>query len=203
MKHKIIAYKRVSSLEQNLDRQLSGMSFDKEFVEKESGAKSDNRPQLISLIDYVREDDEVYVHSIDRLARNLHDLESIIQQITSKGASITFKSEQLTFSSDKDNAMSKLMLQMMGAFAEFERKIIRERQAQGIEKAKKKGVYKGRAPALSQKEKQALFEDYKNLDMFHGSKERLAAKYGISRATMWRYIKEQSNKAGTKPGTDS
>jgi len=86
--------------------------------------------------------------------------------------------------------MKKLMLQMMGAFAEFERRIIKERQAEGIAQAKKKGKYKGRAPALSDKEKQALFEDYKNLDMFHGSKERLAAKYGISRATMWRYIKE-------------
>jgi len=203
MKHKIIAYKRVSTLEQNLERQLDGIEFDKEFIEKESGAKSDNRPQLISLLDYVREDDVVYVHSIDRLARNLHDLESIIQQITDKGASITFKSEQLTFSSDTSNAMSKLMLQMMGAFAEFERKIIRERQAQGIAKAKKKGVYKGRAPALSDKEKQALFEDYKNLDMFHGSKERLAAKYGISRSTMWRYIKEQNSKSKTKPATDS
>ena len=188
MKHKIIAYKRVSTLEQNLERQLSGMSFDKEFVDKESG-KSKDRPGLSALLDYIREDDEVYVHSIDRLARNLHDLESLIEQINSKGASITFVTESLTFKSNED-PMKKLMLQMMGAFAEFERRIIKERQAEGIAQAKKKGKYKGRAPALSDKEKQALFEDYKNLDMFHGSKERLAAKYGISRATMWRYIKE-------------
>lgn len=192
MKHKTIAYKRVSSIEQNIDRQLDAMSFDKEFVEKESG-KSMNRPQLLALIDYVREDDEVYVHSIDRLARNLSDLENIINQITYKGASIVFVTEKLTFG-QKEDPFQKLMLQMMGAFAEFERKIIKQRQAQGIAKAKQKGKYKGRSQALSEKAKYALYEDYKNLDLFANSKSSLAEKYGISRATMWRYIKDVKEK---------
>lgn len=185
---KRIAYKRVSTEDQNLDRQLDGHEFDKEFVEKVSGKNTD-RPQLQNMLEYIRDDDFIYVHSIDRLARNLKDLESIIDTINKKGATITFVSECLTFGSD-DNPMNRLMLQMMGAFAQFERSIIRERQAQGIAKAKQKGVYKGRAPALSADKKKQLFEDYQNLDMFGQKKKDLAEKYGISEATMWRYIKE-------------
>lgn len=141
----IVGYRRVSSDQQNLDRQE--FPCDKFFEEKVSGASPD-RKALLEMIDWVREGDEVQVHSIDRLARNLLDLQRIIQTLNGKGVSVTFLSEGLTFSGQSDDPFSKLQLQMMGAFAEFERNIIRMRQMEGIGKAKAKGVYKGRKKSI-------------------------------------------------------
>ena len=94
------------------------------------------RPALIKMIDYVREGDEVRIYSIDRLARDLRDLQDIINKINEKGATISFVSERLTFSSNSDDPIAKLQLHMMGAFAEFERSIIKKRQAEGYCKGK-------------------------------------------------------------------
>ena len=99
------------------------------------------------MIEYAREGDAVVVFSIDRLARDLRDLQDIISTLNDKGVSISFLSERLTFSAEADDAFAKLQLQMMGAFAEFERNIIKKRQAEGIAKAKAKGVYKGNQEA--------------------------------------------------------
>ena len=139
----IIGYKRVSSESQSIDRQDLG-EVDKVFEEKLSGKSASDRPALMAVIDYAREGDTVKVHSIDRLARDLCDLQSIISQLNDKGVTISFLSESLTFSADADDAFAKLQLQMMGAFAEFARNIIRKRQAEGIAKAKERGVYKNR-----------------------------------------------------------
>lgn len=189
-----IAYKRVSSLEQNLDRQLDGLSFDKTFVEKVSG-KNIDRKELQNLLEWVREGDEVFVHSIDRLARNLQDLQNIIDQVNSKGTSITFLKESLVFKGGDSDPMQRLMLQMMGAFAEFERSVIREQQREGIAKAKQKGVYKGKPQKLNRNQKIGLFEEFQNLDLFSGTnKTELAEKYKISRATMYKYVKEVKEK---------
>lgn len=185
-----IAYKRVSSLEQNLDRQLDGLSFDKTFVEKVSGKNTD-RKELQNLLEWVREGDEVFVHSIDRLARNLQDLQNIIDQVNYKGTSITFLKESLVFKGGDSDPMQRLMLQMMGAFAEFERSVIREQQREGIAKAKQKGVYKGKSQKLNRNQKIGLFEEFQNLDFFSGTnKTELAEKYKISKATMYKYVKE-------------
>ena len=138
----IIGYRRVSTIDQNLDRQDLGQ-VDKIFEEKLSGKSAADRPALQEMIQYVREGDSIVVYSIDRLARDLRDLQDVIQTLNDKGVTITFLSERLTFSSDAEDAFAKLQLQMMGAFAEFERNIIRKRQAEGIAKAKAKGVYKG------------------------------------------------------------
>jgi DNA invertase Pin-like site-specific DNA recombinase len=113
------------------------------FEEKVSGKNTD-RQALQEMIDFVRSGDAVVVYSIDRLARDLRDLQTIIQQLNDKGVSVEFISEHLTFSGAADDAFAKLQLQMMGAFAEFERNIIRKRQAEGIAKAKERGVYKNR-----------------------------------------------------------
>ena len=142
-----VGYKRVSSVEQNLARQDLG-DVERIFEDKISG-KDTNRAALQEMIGFVREGDEVIVHSIDRLARDLRDLQNIIQKLNDKGVGISFLSERLTFTGKADDAMSKLMLQMMGSFAEFERNIIRKRQAEGIAKAKERGVYKGRAKSVS------------------------------------------------------
>lgn len=137
-----VGYRRVSTIEQNLDRQDLG-NVERVFEDKASGKDTD-RAELLEMMSYVRNGDEVVVYSIDRLARDLRDLQSIITQLNNKGVSIEFLSERLTFSGCNDDAFAKLQLQMMGAFAEFERNIIRKRQAEGIAKAKAKGVYENR-----------------------------------------------------------
>ena len=144
---KRVAYARVSSLEQNAIRQLDGIDVDKRFTDRASG-KDTNRPQLRAALDYLREGDVLVVHSMDRLARNLDDLRRIVSDLTGRGVAVEFVKEHLTFTSD-ENAMSKLLLSVMGAFAEFERALIRERQREGIALAKRAGVYKGRKPSLT------------------------------------------------------
>ena len=135
-----IGYRRVSSEDQNLDRQ--DLVCDKLFEEKVSGAKRD-REALAGMIEFAREGDEVIVWSIDRLARDLLDLQDIIQRLNDKGVSVSFLKEKLVFSGS-DDAISTLMLQMMGSFAQYERSMILKRQAEGIARAKARGVYKGR-----------------------------------------------------------
>ncbi len=142
-----IGYIRVSTDEQNTDRQhMDGM--DKIFVDKVSGSSTSGRQALAEMIEWVREGDEVIVHSIDRLARNLADLQQIIKTLNDKGVTVRFVTEGLSFSHDVKDAMSRLQLQMMGAFAEFERSLIKSRQLEGIAKAKAKGVYKGRVKTV-------------------------------------------------------
>src|SRR5579863_326588 len=143
---KRVGYIRVSSLDQNEQRQLEGVQVDKKFTDKASG-KDMNRPQLRAALDYLREGDVLVVHSMDRLARNLDDLRKIVMELTGLGVVVEFVKEHLTFTSE-DNAMSKLLLSVMGAFAEFERSLIKERQREGIALAKKAGVYKGRKRSL-------------------------------------------------------
>ena len=144
-----VGYRRVSTIDQNLDRQDLG-KVERVFEEKISG-KSTDRAALQEMIAFVREGDEVIVCSIDRLARDIRDLQGIIQSLNDKGVSITFTSENLTFTGDTDDAFCRLQLQLMGAFAEFERKIIRKRQAEGIAKAKARGAYKGRTKQVDDK----------------------------------------------------
>lgn len=176
----IIGYRRVSTLDQNLDRQDLG-EVDKVFEEKLSGKSAKDRPALQSMIDYAREGDSVVVYSIDRLARDLRDLQEIISTLNDKGVAITFLSERLTFSADADDAFAKLQLQMMGAFAEFERNIIRKRQADGIAKAKAKGVYKGTKPRIPRDEVHQLLAEGK-------TKTEIAKVMGISRMSVHRIL---------------
>jgi DNA invertase Pin-like site-specific DNA recombinase len=145
-----IGYTRVSTLDQSTDRQDLG---DIRIFEDKASGKNTDRPALKEMLAYIREGDEVVVYSIDRLARNLRDLEDIIKEVNGKGASVTFLTERLTFSGS-DDAMSTLMLQMMGSFAQFERSMIRKRQAEGIAAAKAKGEdspYKGRKQSIDRK----------------------------------------------------
>ncbi|MEX5576211.1 recombinase family protein [Pseudophaeobacter sp. A-200-2] len=178
-----IGYKRVSSIDQNLDRQDLG-ELDKLFEEKLSGKSASSRPALQELISFCREGDEVVVHSIDRLARDLADLQDIIQTLNSKGVAIRFNCENLTFAAETDDAFAKLQLQMMGAFAEFERNIIRKRQAEGIAKAKQRGVYKGRKATIDPTIIKELAEQGQGATA-------IASELGISRASVYRLLKEQ------------
>jgi len=178
---KRVGYIRVSTLDQNPERQLDGHELDKVFTDKASG-KDTKRPQLQAALDYLREGDCLSVHSMDRLARNLDDLRRIVLGLTSKGVLVEFAKERLTFTGE-DSAMSQLLLSVMGAFAEFERSLIRERQREGIALAKKAGVYKGRKPSLTNEQAQQL-----RARITAGEKKAaLAREFGISRETLYQY----------------
>lgn len=183
MKGQRIGYVRVSSLEQNSSRQLDGIELDRVFEDKVS-AKDTMRVGLQTLLSFVREDDLVVVHSMDRLARNLDDLRDIVKQLTKKGVRVQFIKENLTFSGD-DSAMSQLLLSVMGAFAEFERSLLKERQREGIELAKRRGVYKGRQKSLSAEQIMAVQEAL-NVGV---TKARIARSLGVSRETIYRYLR--------------
>ena len=183
MNGKKIGYIRVSTTDQNHQRQLDGLELDKYFIDKASG-KDTNRPQLTAMINYVREGDTIYVHSMDRLARNLDDLRKLVNQFTEQQIRIEFLKEGLSFNGE-DNPMSKLLLSVMGAFAEFERSLIKERQMEGIALAKKKGLYKGRKPSLSEAQ---LSEIKKRLES-GDKKSQIAKDFGVSRETLYKYIR--------------
>jgi DNA invertase Pin-like site-specific DNA recombinase len=134
-----VGYIRVSSVGQNTDRQLEGVQVDRSFTDMCSG-KDTQRPELEALVGFVREGDTVVVHSMDRLARNLDDLRKLVLTLTNRGIQVQFVKESLTFSGE-DSPMAMLLLSMLGAVAEFERSMIRERQREGIAIAKTKGVY--------------------------------------------------------------
>ena len=119
-----VGYIRVSTLDQRTDRQLDGVELDRVFTDKASG-KDVERPQLDALLAFVRDGDTVVVHSMDRLARNLDDLRRLVRALTGKGVRVQFVTENLTFTGE-DTAMATLLLSVMGAFAEFERALIRE-----------------------------------------------------------------------------
>ena len=133
-----ISYIRVSSFDQNPERQLEDQALDRVFTDKVSG-KDVKRPQLDDLLNFIRDGDTLVVHSMDRLARNLDDLRRLVQSLTERGVCIEFVKERLKFTGE-DSPMATLMLSVMGAFAEFERALIRERQREGIEMAKKRGA---------------------------------------------------------------
>ena len=146
-----IGYIRVSAVEQNIARQKETLKdTNKLFIDYASG-KDVDRKQFTELLEYIREGDELYVHSMDRLARNLDDLRSIVTKLTEQGISLHFIKEGLVFTGNDDSPMSKLLLSMMGAFAEFELELRRERQKEGIAAAQKRGAYKnvGRGRSLS------------------------------------------------------
>lgn len=181
-----IGYVRVSSLDQNPTRQLEAIPVDRVFTDQASG-KDTQRPQLDQLLAFVREGDTVVVHSMDRLARNLDDLRKLVQNFTRQGVRIEFVKEHLTFTGE-DSPMAQLMLSVMGAFAEFERALIRERQREGITLAKQRGVYRGRHKSLRPDQVAEL----RHRAQAGEKKTQLARAFGISRETVYQYLREES-----------
>ncbi|QFU24192.1 recombinase family protein [Shewanella eurypsychrophilus] len=174
-----IAYIRVSTVDQNTDRQLDGVEFDKAFTDRCSGGSLE-RPELDRLREFVREGDTVVIHSIDRLARNIDDLRGLVAEFRQQGVNVTFVKEGLTFTADDASPMAELMLSMLGAVAQFERSMIRERQQEGIAKAKARGVYSGRKAStdVHQQVKQLLADGV--------SMRKIAAQVGCSLSTVQR-----------------
>jgi DNA invertase Pin-like site-specific DNA recombinase len=176
---KRIGYVRVSSVDQNTVRQLDGVQVDKVFTDKASG-KDTNRPQLKAALDYLRDGDVLVVHSMDRLARNIIDLLHTVETLTKRGVVVEFVKELLSFNGD-DSAMSKLMLTIMGGVAEFERAMIRERQLEGIAKAKQAGKYTGRKSTMTPTQVQAIRDRVAAGE----NKSALARDFGVTRQTIY------------------
>ena len=175
----VVGYRRVSTLDQSTTRQLEGVDLDKLFEDKLSG-KDTNRPQLKAMLSHVREGDTVVCHSLDRLGRNLDDLRKLVKDLTSRGIRVQFLKENLTFTGE-DSPMANLLLSVMGAFAEFERELIRERQREGIALAKQAGAYKGRKPSLTREN----IGDIRRRVAAGARKSALAAEYGVTRMTIY------------------
>lgn len=184
-KTQTVAYVRVNSIDQNLDRQLDTIGdVDRVFEEKISGGARLDRLALVDCIGYVRDGDTVRVASMDRLARSLGDLRDIVDEITAKGASVEFVKEQQTYRRDTDDAIGRLMLNLLGAFAEFERTLIRERQREGIRIAKAAGKYKGHSRKLTDEQ----ISEARRLISTGVPKTAVARGLGIDRTTLYRML---------------
>lgn len=181
-----VAYVRVSTIEQNEQRQVEGLSkynIDKWFTEKVSGKNTD-RPELQAMIEFVREGDTIYIHDFSRLARNTKDLLTLVEQLTAKGVNLVSNKENV----DTNTPTGKLMLTMIGAIAEFERQNLLDRQAEGIAIAKREGKYKGRkATEIDSALFKANYERYMNREI---NKTELASILNVSRPTLDKMIKE-------------
>ena len=183
MKGQQVGYIRVSSTSQNTERQLVDVQLDRTFTDKASG-KDANRPERANCLNHLREGDILHVHSIDRLARNLKDLQTIIETLTKKGITVKFYKEHLSFEAANTSPMQTLMLQMLGAFAEFERTLIKEYQREGIEATKAQGKKLGALAKLSTEQTNAIKA---RIDQGE-DKSKVAKDYGISRPTLYKLL---------------
>lgn len=182
-----VAYVRVSTVEQNEDRQIEALKkhdIEKWFTEKVSG-KDTNRPQLQAMLEFVRQGDTVYIHDFSRLARSTKDLLAIVDTLTEKGVHLVSNKENI----DSSTPTGKLMLTMIGAIAEFERQNLLERQKEGIAIAKRKGKFKGRQVKNIDED---TFNRVYKLYMEHKiSKTAMAKELEISRPTLDKLLKDK------------
>lgn len=185
-----IAYVRVSTAEQNEERQIEALkkhNIDKWFTEKVSG-KNMNRPQLEAMLDYVREGDTVYIHDFSRLARSTKDLLTIVEKLQNKKVHLVSNKENL----DTSTPTGKLMLTMIAAINEFERENLLERQREGIAIAKEQGKFKGgQVKRIDDKTFTEAYERYQRREL---TKTQLAAELKISRPTLDKLIKDKGLK---------
>lgn len=189
-----LGYIRVSTPDQNTGRQLDGLDLDRTFTDRASG-KDTNRPALSALLSYAREGDTVHVHSIDRLARSLIDLENLVSTMVGRGITVTFTSNGLTFSDGSSSPLDRLQFQLLGAFAEFERALMHERIMEGVEKAKAQGKYRGGRRRLLQDPAQiaGILDKAGNGQSWAS----LAREYKVSESTLYRRLREMGWGDGT------
>lgn len=180
-----IGYVRVSTVEQNEGRQIEGLKkydIDKWFTEKVS-AKDTNRPELQNMLDYAREGDTIYIHSLDRLARSTKDLLEIVETLQNKGIHLVSNKENI----DTSTATGKLMLTMIGAIAEFERANLLERQREGIAIAKQQGKFKGRKKIDFPSNWEEVYPKYKHREITANKAMELL---GLKRNTFYKLVKK-------------
>lgn len=182
----IVGYGRVSSASQNEARQIEALAgCDRLFIDKASGKSTADRPELSAVLDYLRDGDTLRTPSMDRLARNTVDLLGLVEGLTARGVTVEFIKEGLTFSGGKDDHIGTLMLTILGGIAQFERALIRERQAEGIAVAKARGVYRGRKPALTSPQ----ITEAAQLVTQGVPKAEVARRLGVSRQTLYTALK--------------
>lgn len=180
----IFNYKRVSTTDQNTERQLLDVPCDRAYIEKVSGKNTD-RPELQAMLLNIRSGDILNIHEMSRLARNTRDLLNLVEEITAKGATIIFHKENLTFKGDgKQDPYQKMMMTMLGAVAELERNLILERQREGIALAKMHGKYKGGQPKLTVQQ----VDEIKALVNNRTPITQIARQYNVSRRTVYNYL---------------
>lgn len=196
----LIFYARVSSKDQNLERQLyraKQVNADKVFQDKKSG-KNTERTGLKEMLNYIREEDTVEVVSLDRLSRNYNDIKKMVQLFKDKKVKLLVDDLPVTYTGNDlvDNFLLDMVISLMGFVAENERQKIRERQRQGIERAKQNGKYRGRtkkyAPNSTNREGRLVYQgivnDYQTNN--YKTKVQLAKKYGVSRQQLYRILNE-------------
>lgn len=180
-----VGYGRVSTTGQSLELQqqkLEQVGCERIYMEKKSGSTQAGRVELKQALAFCREGDVLVVTKLDRLARSLNDLLTITKTLEQKNVGLIILDQNI----DTTTPQGKLMFQMVGAFGEFERALINERAAEGREKAKQQGVKFGRKPTLSDEKVESLKEAFnRGVD-----KKELMQEYGISRATMYRLVKD-------------
>lgn len=188
----IVGYARVSTLEQNVARQVEALEVecDKIFVEKVSAAKTENRPQFQEMLRYLREGDVLQVTSADRLARSTRDLLDIVQSLKDRGVQVEFLDNPAL---NTDTPQGEFMLTILAAVAQLERSIIRERQAEGIAIARAAGKY-DRAPKLSPEQAREV----RRLDALGVPKTAIARKMGCSRHTVYAVLDRIGKYAGAE-----
>jgi DNA invertase Pin-like site-specific DNA recombinase len=181
MNEKQIGYIRVSTIDQNTERQLINVKLDESFTDKCSG-KDTKRPALTELIKFARKGDVVHVHDISRMARNTEDLLKLVKELTGNGVQLVFHKESLTFTGDDTNPMQQLMLTMLGGIYQFERSMMLERQREGIALAKQKGKYNGKPV------NEGLRDKIKELSSQGINKMQIANTLGCSRTTVYKAL---------------
>nr|WP_207207392.1 recombinase family protein [Xylanimonas protaetiae] len=189
MRHDQVGYARVSSIDQNPARQehaireAIGGEPKRWFVDKASGRTTD-RPALRDALDWLRDGDTLVVASFDRLARSVVDLRRIVDDLVARGVRVHFAKESMTFAADATDPMATLLLSVMGAIAEFEVALIRERQAEGIAIAKAKGKYRGRKPVATA----SLAGEARALIDAGVPKAEAARRLGVSRSSIYQAL---------------
>ena len=185
----ILGYARVSSSSQNLDRQraaLHSAGATRIWEDTITGATRD-RPALNDALDYARDGDMLVVASMDRLARSVPDLHSIVSDLTDRGVAVRFLNEEQTYTADSD-PVSRFMLSILGAVAQLERELIRERQADGIAAAKARGVY-DRKPILSPEQ----VAHARGMIDSGVPKAVVARRFEIARSTLYKYLAQSAD----------
>jgi DNA invertase Pin-like site-specific DNA recombinase len=182
-----IGYIRVSTVEQNSGRQLEGLEMDRVFEDHASAAHAVHRPGWDACHKFLREGDTLYVHSIDRLARSLRDLHDIVRDLNERGVEVRFVKEQMVFGKCEASAFQILHFQILGAFAQFERALMLERQREGIARAKAEGKYLKRSGRPYKLTKEQM-EQAKAMVEEGETKTKVAARLGVTRPVLYKIL---------------
>ncbi len=196
MSGQIVAHVRVSSTEQNPARQVVALGeVDETFTDMVSGKSRADRPALARLLRHVRRGDTTRVASMDRLARSVVDLAQLVQDMTSRGVRVEFVAARLIFDPGTEDPFATFQLHLLGAVAQLERSLIRERQREGIEIAKSKGVYRGRTRRLTP----AQVTTAKHLVDSGVPKAKIARDLGCSRHALYDALTGRGAYAPARP----